>query len=161
MTRWLPHPFMSLTLALVWLLLSNDVTPGDLVLGALLGVIIPRYTSSFWPEHPHPARPGVLALYLLRLLGDIVVANLQVARLVLGPRRRLSPAFVAFPLELTDEFAITMLASTVSLTPGSVSADLSGDRRTLLIHVLSTEDPEALCRRIRSRYEAPLKEIFR
>lgn len=161
MTRWLPHPFMSLTLVLVWLLLSNDLTPGDLLLGALLGVLIPRYTSGFWPERPHPARPRVLALYLLRLLGDIVVANLQVARLVLGPRRRLRPAFVAYPLELTDEFAITMLASTVSLTPGSVSADLSADRRTLLIHVLSTEDPDALCTSIRARYEAPLKEMFR
>jgi multicomponent K+:H+ antiporter subunit E len=161
MPGWLPHPYMSLTLVLVWLLLVNEVSLGHVLLGTLLGVVIPYYTSSFWPERPHPARPGLLLVYLLRVLGDILVANLQVARLVLGPAARLRPALIPYPLELTDEFAITMLASTISLTPGTVSADVSPDRRTLLIHVLSTEDPDALCTSIRARYEAPLKEMFR
>lgn len=159
--RWLPHPHMSLTLVVVWLLLVNEVSLGQVVLGTLLGVLIPLATSSFWPERPHPARPAVLARYLLRLLLDILVANLEVARRVLGPTDRLKPAFVVYPLELTDPFAISMLASTISLTPGTVSADLSPDRRTLLIHSLSTDDPQALCETIRTRYERPLKEIFR
>lgn len=161
MARWLPHPFMSLTLLVVWLLLVNQVSAGQILLGALLAVLIPRYTGSFWPERPHPARPRLLALYLGRLVWDILVANLQVARLVLGPRRRLRPALIPYRLRLTDDFAITLLASTISLTPGSVSADLSQDRRTLLIHVLSADDPEALSARIRTRYETPLEEMFR
>lgn len=159
--RWLPHPHMSLTLVLVWLLLVNEISLGQVLLGSLLGVLIPLATSRFWPERPHPARPGVLAVYLLRLLLDILVANLEVARRVLGPTQRLKPAFVVYPLELTDPFAISMLASTISLTPGTVSADLSPDRREILIHSLSTDDPQALCQTIRDRYEAPLKEIFR
>lgn len=161
MPGWLPHPYLSLTLVLVWLLLVNELSLGQALLGAVLGVLIPLYTSSFWPERPHPARPGLLARYLLRLFRDILVANLQVARLVLGPRARLRPALIAYRLELTDEFAITMLASTISLTPGTVSADLSPDRRTLLIHVLSTDDPDALRAGIRARYETPLSEMFR
>ncbi|TVP55306.1 MAG: cation:proton antiporter, partial [Halomonadaceae bacterium] len=64
------------------------------------------------------------------------------------------------PLALTDEFAITMLASTISLTPGTVSAGLSPDRQTLLIHALHEPDPAALIAHIRSRYETPLKEIL-
>jgi len=159
--RLLPHPHMSLTLVLVWLLLVNEISPGQLLLGALLGWLIPLVTSNFWPERPRPARPGVLAAYLLRLLLDILVANLEVARRVLGPVEGLKPAFVAYPLQLTDPFAISMLASTISLTPGTVSADLSPDRRTLLVHSLSTDDPQALCRAIHDRYEAPLMEIFR
>ena len=160
MSRWLPHPLMSLTLLLVWLLLSNDFGLDQVVFGALLGVLIPHFTSDLWPERPHLRRPGLLGRYLLRLLVDIVIANLNVARLVLGPTRRLRPAFVEYRLELKDEFAITMLASSISLTPGTVSADLSRDRRVLLIHSLDTPDAEALCHHIRARYEKPLMEIF-
>ncbi|WP_303903970.1 Na+/H+ antiporter subunit E [Thiohalomonas denitrificans] len=161
MSRWMPHPLMSLTLALVWLLLANDFGLGQLLLGLLFGLLIPHFTSAFWPEHPRLRRPLLLTRYLLSLAKDIITANLQVARLVLGPRDRLRPAFIQYELELTDEFAITVLASTVSLTPGTVSADLSIDRRTLLIHSLDVSDRDALCHQIRTRYEAPLKEIFR
>lgn len=158
--RWLPHPLMSLTLVLVWLLLANEFTFGQLLLGGVLGLLIPHFTGNFWPERPRLRHPGLLGRYLLVLLGDIILANFQVARLVLGPTARLRPDFIEFPLELTDEFAITMLASTISLTPGTVSADLSSDHRTLLIHSLDVPDPNELCRRIKNRYEEPLKEIF-
>lgn len=160
MNRWLPHPLMSLTLALVWLLLSNDFGPGQVLFGALLGVLFPQLTGGLWPERPHLHRPRLLGHYLIRLLGDIVIANLSVARLVLGPTRRLRPAFIEYRIELTDPFAITVLASTISLTPGTVSADLSRDHRVLLIHSLDTPDADALVRHIRERYEQPLKEIF-
>ncbi|MNE59191.1 Na(+)/H(+) antiporter subunit E [compost metagenome] len=103
-------------------------------------------------------------LRLLRFIGlvlyDIVVANLQVARLVVGPTRTLRPAFVEIPLELTDDLPITILASVITLTPGTVSADLSADRRTLLVHGLDVPDPAGLVADIKARYEAPLKEIF-
>lgn len=160
MNRWVPHPLMTLTLALVWLLLFNRFDLPHLLLGTLLGLLLPHFTSDFWPERPRLRRPGLLLRYIGRLARDIVVANIDVARRVLGPVDRLRPAFIEYPLELEDPFAVTVLASTISLTPGTVSADLSPDRRTLLIHSLHVADREALCRHIRSRYELPLKEIF-
>jgi multicomponent K+:H+ antiporter subunit E len=67
---------------------------------------------------------------------------------------------VQYPLDLREDFSITLLASTVSLTPGTVSADVSADRGTLLIHALDVADEAALIAQIKQRYEAPLKEIF-
>ncbi|AGA90559.1 multisubunit Na+/H+ antiporter, MnhE subunit [Thioflavicoccus mobilis 8321] len=160
MHRWLPHPLTSATIVLLWLFLVNQVSVAQGLLGAVLGVVIPYLTSAFWPQRPRLRRPWALARYLVRLLGDIVIANLEVARLVLGPTERLRPAFVEVPLELTDDFAITFLAAVVSLTPGSLSADIAADRTTLLVHVLDTDDPEAQIAEIKARYEAPLKEIF-
>jgi multicomponent K+:H+ antiporter subunit E len=65
------------------------------------------------------------------------------------------------PLELQQPFAITLLASIISLTPGTVSANLSGDRRSLLVHDLDVEDAdETAVQRIKQRYEKPLMEIF-
>ncbi len=160
MSRWLPHPLLSVTLLVVWLLLVNTVSVAQVLFGLLLAVVIPRFTSAFWPERPRVRQPLRLIRYLLLVIGDIVIANFHVAHLILFRSHRLRPAFIELPLELTDEFAITVLASTVSLTPGTVSADVSADRRTLLIHCLDAPDPDALCAEIKSRYEAPLKEIL-
>jgi multicomponent K+:H+ antiporter subunit E len=108
----------------------------------------------------HIRRSWVLLRYLGVLLYDIGAANVQVARLVLGPPERLRPGFVVLPLRLRSELAISLLANTICLTPGTVSAWLSADRRELLIHALDLDDPQALIQTIRDRYEAPLLEVF-
>lgn len=158
--RWLPHPLLSLCLLLVWLLLVNDFGLGHWLLGALLGWLIPLVSQLFWINPPRVEKPFKLCWFLLCVLGDIVVANLQVAKLILGPSSRLRPAFVEIPLLLEDELALTMLASVISLTPGTVSADLSDDRKTLLVHSLDVADEAALVHEIKTRYEAPLLEVF-
>lgn len=160
MKRWLPQPLLSLFLWLVWLLLVNSVAPGHLLLGAALGVTLPLVTSRFWPDRPHIHRPWKLLRYIVVLFWDIGLANLAVARLILGPPRKLRPAFIHLPLDLQSEFAISVLASTISLTPGTVSANLSPDRKTLLLHALDADSEAAVIAHIKQRYEQPLKEIF-
>ena len=160
MKRLLPHPVFTFVILVLWLVVSNSISPGALILGALLGVLLPLYSRNFWPYHPRVRSP----LRLLRLFGmvlfDIIVANFNAAKLILGPRRALHPAFVTVPLDLTDPVAITMFTSFISLTPGTVSAELSPDRRTLLVHSLDVDDPERLIRHLKQRYEAPLLEVF-
>jgi len=157
---WLPMPIHSLLLFIVWLLLNNSVSPGHIVLGALLALVIPILCAPLKTEQPHVKRPGLAVRYIFRVLGDIVIANIEVAILVLGPVRKLQPAFVAVPLDIREELPITLLASTVSLTPGTVSSELSADRKWLYIHALHVTDEQALIATIKSRYETPLKEIF-
>jgi multicomponent K+:H+ antiporter subunit E len=160
MYRWLPHPLITLTLTLIWLLLVNSLATGQIVLGLLLGWAIPLFTLRFWPETPRIRRPGLLLRFAVRVLVDIVTANLTVARLILGRPERLRPAFVRVPLVLKSDLAISLLANTISLTPGTVSSRLSLDRHYLLVHTLDTADADELATTIKSRYEAPLQEIF-
>jgi multicomponent K+:H+ antiporter subunit E len=94
------------------------------------------------------------------LLFDIVRSNLIVARRILWHPNQLTPGFITYPLELTDDFAVTILASTISLTPGTVSAHYDSEAGTLLIHALHVTDEDGLVRQIKERYERPLKEIF-
>lgn len=157
---WFPHPLLSLLLLLLWLLLSNSAAPGHLLLGALLGLAIPIFTQRFWPDPLILARPRLVFPFIGRVLWDILVANFSVARVVLGPRRGIRPAFVRVPVDIEGEFPLTLLASVISLTPGTVSADIDAERRHLLVHALSVEDTEALVRQIKTRYEAPIKEMF-
>jgi multicomponent K+:H+ antiporter subunit E len=99
--------------------------------------------------------------YSFLVMWDIMVANVQVAWIVLTvPNAKLKPAWIVVPLDLLEPEAITMLAGTITLTPGTVSADLSDEGHSLLVHVLHTEDPDAVRDDIKSRYEARLKEIF-
>lgn len=158
--KLLPHPLLSICLMLVWLLLVNDLSLGHWLLGAILGWLIPLVTQVFWINPPRIHKPFKLCLFFLKVLGDIVRANLQVAKLILGPSARLRPAFVEIPVLLEDELALTMLASVISLTPGTVSADLSDDRKVLLVHTLDVADEAAMVAEIKARYEAPLLEIF-
>ncbi len=158
--RVFPHPWLSVSLLIGWLLLMNSVSVGNVIMAAVLATLIPWLTHVFWPRSPHRLRFGRLLVFACRVLSDIVLANLQVARLILGSRRRLRPAFVHYPLQLQQDFSISVLASTISLTPGTVSADISPDRSTLLIHGLDVGDEQALIDHIRQRYEEPIREIF-
>lgn len=158
--RWLPTPILSLLLLAVWLLLVNDVSVGHLLLGTSLAIIIPLVTRRFWDPQPSIGDVFKLLRFFLRVIGDIIVANLQVAWIIINPWRRTRPHFIEYPLMLEKRFTITMLASTITLTPGTVSANVRMDGKTLLIHALDVEDDEKLIRTIRERYEQPLKEIF-
>lgn len=160
--RWLlPHPLLTLTLAVVWTLLQNDVSAGMVVFGIILGIIIPRITAIWWPDTPKGFRLGKMITYSGIVLWDIIVANLQVAWIVLTvPNAKLKPAWIAVPLDLKQPEAITVLAGTITLTPGTVSADLSEEGHSLLVHVLHTDDPDGVRDEIKSRYERRLLEIF-
>jgi multicomponent K+:H+ antiporter subunit E len=159
----LPHPVLSIALALAWLLLAG-LSAGQLLLAVAVALLVPQLTRHFFDEPFGHARGWRSAAHAARftalVVADIVVANVAVARLVLGPMRRLRPAFVEVPLELEQPLAISLLGSIVTMTPGTVSAELSMDRRRLLVHVLDTGNPAALVETIKARYERPLMEIF-
>lgn len=160
--NWLfPHPFLTVLVAGVWVLLQDEISAGMAVFGVILGIIIPRATAVWWPDRPVKFRLGKMAVYVVIVLWDIMVANVQVAWIVLTkPNSKLRPAWVVVPLDLTQPEAISMLAGTITLTPGTVSSDMSNGGRSLLVHALHTDDPDAIRDDIKQRYEARLMEIF-
>ncbi len=159
--RLFPHPMLTLGLTLVWQLLVNKVTLGNLVLGLGLGIIIPILTEPYWPDRPRLKKPFKIMAYTAIVMWDICVANFAVARIVLFKRNAdLQSRFVAVPLDLTTPEAIAVLAGTITMTPGTLSADLSTCGRVLLVHCLHAPDPDAVRTDIKTRYESRLKEIF-
>jgi multicomponent K+:H+ antiporter subunit E len=160
-SRLFPHPLLSLTLVLVWLGLVNTVTLGNLILGSIFGLIVPLLTSPYWPDRPRIRRPLKVIEYILVVLWDIVVANVQVALIILFKRNdAITSRWINVPLQLTSAEAITVLAGTITMTPGTVSASLSADASAILVHCLHTDDPDAVRDQIKARYERRLMEIF-
>lgn len=159
--RFLPHPLLTLTLTVVWMMLLNGLSFGGLLFGLFLGITVPLLTSAFWPNRPRVRRPLKIVEYVLVVLWDIVVANMKVAYIVLfKSNAQIRPHFIAVPLEIYSPEAITVLAGTITMTPGTVTADLSADGRALLVHCLDTDDPQGEIDGIKQRYESRLKEIF-
>ncbi|SHK01034.1 multisubunit potassium/proton antiporter, PhaE subunit [Shimia gijangensis] len=159
--RIFPHPLLSLLLTIVWLLLVNRFSINSLLFGGFLGIVIPFITRPYWPNMPRIRHPLKIVEYILVVLYDIVVANVVVAKLVLFHKNEnLKAAWISVPLELKSPEAITVLAGTITLTPGTVSSDVSSEGHALLVHCLHAPDPDAVCEDIKTRYEGRLKEIF-
>lgn len=159
--RLIPHPFLSLTLVFVWLALVNKFTLGNLLLGILFAIVIPMLTAPYWPDRPKISRPFKGVEYVLVVLWDIVVANVQVAAIILFKREKdIRSQWIVVPLDVRSAEAITVLAGTITMTPGTVSATLAADGGSILVHCLHTDDVDAVRDEIKNRYERRLKEIF-
>ncbi|WP_394152187.1 Na+/H+ antiporter subunit E [Loktanella salsilacus] len=162
MTRRLaPHPLLTVILVAVWCLLNNSITLGTIVFGTILGVLIPIVTAAYWPDRPPVARPFRLIAYCLIVMFDIIKSNAQVAwQILFKPDRTLQPAWIVIPLDLKKPEAITLLAGSITLTPGTLSSDLSADGTALLVHALHAPDPDSVRDDIKNRYERRLRRIF-
>ena len=161
MSRLYPHPYLSLTLGLLWILLVNHLHLGSLILALILATLIPLLTAPWWPDRPKVRHPFGLIGYLLVVIHDVIVASFQVARIILFlPAGQIRSAWIAVPLDLTSPEAISLLAGTITMTPGTLTADVSADGRALLVHALHAPDPDAVRDEIKTRYEARLKRIF-
>jgi multicomponent Na+:H+ antiporter subunit E len=104
-----------------------------------------------------PARAIGLAAFFA---WELLVANIRVALDVLSPRTKIQPAVVAIPLDITSDAEILLLSALINITPGSVTIDLSEDRRTLFVHVMHMTSPEASRHDIKTGFEQRVKRLF-
>lgn len=159
--RLLPHPTLTLLLTLVWVLLQQEWSAGTVAFGLILGLIIPVATARYWPDRPRLRRPLRIAEFVLIVLWDIFVANFVVARIIVFmPVSKMRPAWISVPLELNQPEAVAVLAGAITLTPGTLAAELSCCGRYMLVHCLHAPDPEAVRDQIKQRYERRVKEFF-
>lgn len=151
----------NLLLALTWCALRGEISLVNLVVGFLLGYAV------LWMARPvvgptrYHARVPKVAAFILYFLWQLVVANLRLARHVLTPREKITPGVVAVPLDARTDAEIVMLANLITLTPGTLSLDVSTDRRILYIHGVDLADPEGFRREIKDGLERRLLEVLR
>lgn len=161
MKHLLPAPLLSVALFLLWLLLNQTLSGGHMLLGAILGLLIPILLRGLRPLPVRIRHPLTILRLLATVVYDSTVSNLTVVRFLLLPSKRKHAAdFVHIPLELRDPNALAVLAMIVCITPGTAWAELSRDRSVLLLHVLEVGNPQEVIDHIKRCYERPLMEIF-
>ncbi len=163
MKRYLPPLAVPLILLILWLLLNDSLSTGNIVLGIILAALLgwALTASKLRPVRAFPKHP----LTILRLIGhvavDITKSNIAVARLIwLGRRADATPGFLKIPLRIRDPHGLAALACIVTYTPGTVWSDYSEADDLLTLHVLDLKDEAQWFRTIQQRYERPLMEIF-
>ncbi len=157
---WLPHPVLSVLLVLAWLTLQQSLAPAQIVTALVLGWGVPRLVHGFLGDRLHIRNWRSAWRLLFIVFWDIIVSNITVARIVLSPFSNPQPAWVPITLDVTHPTAITLLATIITTTPGTVSCVVDDERRLILVHALDCTDPAAMALEIKQRYEGPLREIF-
>ena len=148
-------------LALVWMALTGDWSLPAAAFGLGLAWLLLRLARPLGGDGFRRVRVARLPGFLLFFLREVVVANLKVAAAVIAPAGRLRPAIVAVPLTLDRDAEIGLLANLITLTPGTLSLDVSPDRRTLYVHAMATRGPDHLRREVQQGFERRILEVFR
>ena len=158
--RWIPHPVLALALLAIWLLLNQSLSPGHLLLGALVAIVATYGMVALRPE-----KPGIRSWRALaRLAGivavDIARSNIAVGRIILFPRASRVSGFVRMQLAMRNQYGLAALACIITATPGTIWVQFDRGSGMLVIHALDLIDDEAWVQLIKGRYEALLIEVF-
>lgn len=151
---------LNVLLAIIWSALSGSFEPVNLLFGFVLGYLVLWMINRKSQSRRYFQQvPRILELVFF-FLGDLVRANFRMAAIILSPRMKLRPAVVAVPLILRSETAIILLTNMITLTPGTLSLDISTDRRMIYIHTVYLDDPRQFSQQLIEGYENRLKELL-
>ncbi|MFP5466047.1 MAG: Na+/H+ antiporter subunit E [Gammaproteobacteria bacterium] len=161
MKRLLPSPWLSLGIFGGWLLLNRSLSPGQVLLGLLVALVMPLLMAPLRPTPGPLRRWDTLIRLILRVGLDVVRSGIEVAHgVVIGRRRPPRGRFVDIPLELRNVNGLAALSMITAVIPGTVWCELAPDHSALRLHVFDLKDEAAFIAHYKAGYERPLKEIF-
>lgn len=143
----------------VWLVLWGDFSILSFASGFILACAVFYYSKPFL-KHNMPLRPLKWSVFWLKISYDIILANFTVAKQVLNPYEQLKPAIIEVPTVLEDELALAIFCSIINIVPGTLTMRIDREHRLVVVHVLSTDTPEAILQELKTRYEKPLLQLF-
>ena len=156
-TRFLSN----LLLSFIWLAVTGTFTFENFVFGFILSFILMWLITSNRREEKYFSRVPKLIGFILFFIYELVKANIQVAYDVVTPKYYMKPGIIRIPLDATSDLEITLLANLISLTPGTLSLDVSDDRKVLYVHAMYVNDRDEFIAEIKNGFERRLLEILR
>jgi multicomponent Na+:H+ antiporter subunit E len=148
-------------LAIVWAASRGSLDSANLVSGFVFGYVVLWLIRPALAETSYFRKVAQTAGFVVFFTKELFLANLRVAQDVLSPRPRRRPGIVAVPLDITGEAEIAFLANVITLTPGSITLDVSPDRSTLYVHGMFVDDPETFRHEIKDGFERRIRELLR
>lgn len=160
MKRWLSFPLLAASLFVMWLLLTNSFSAGQILLGALVAVLATASMSLLRRRSSRIMSWRKFGELATIVVADVARSNIAVAKIVLSPNSERNSSFIRLQLQLRDQQALAILALIITATPGTAWVQFDRNDGTLLIHVFDLVDEEAWIHLLKSRYERLLMEIF-
>lgn len=151
---------LNILLAIVWAALSGQVAPQNLIGGFVLGYFLLWVVRGALGCNNYVTKVSQVIRFAFFFASELVQANVRVAWEVLTPGHGMRPAIVAVPLDLDRDIEILLLANMITLTPGTLSLDVSTDKRVLYIHAMYVDNVDDFRREIKQGYEKRVEELF-
>jgi multicomponent Na+:H+ antiporter subunit E len=151
---------LNILLALAWTALTGQFDPINFLSGFILGYLVLWLVQRVAGPSNYFKKVYQIISFALFFVVALIRANLRVAYEVITPPHTMQPGIVAVPLDLQTEAAITLLANLITLTPGTLSLDVSADRRVLYVHTMYVDDVEQFRREIKEGFERRVMEVF-
>jgi multicomponent Na+:H+ antiporter subunit E len=152
---------LNIALALIWGAFTGVFSPGNLLIGFVMGYFAMLVARRALYPSPYFSKMQRVLSFLLFFIKELTLANLRVAADVMTPTHYMRPRVLAVPIDAKTDMEITALANFISLTPGTLSLDVSSDRRALFIHAMYAADADRVRREIKEELERRLLEITR
>ena len=152
---------INVLLAFAWAALTGSFSVVNITAGFLLGIFALSLIREQVGSVGYFSRARRVTSLALLFLYELVLSAWRVAVLVMSPKMDLKPGIFAYPLKVDRDFEITLLANLITLTPGTLSVDVSDDRRTLYVHAIDCSDPDATRQDIADGFERKILEAFR
>ncbi len=152
---------LNILLALAWLALTGKFSPANFNLGFAAGYLLLWYCQPILGTSRYFAKVRSVVFFIVFVVWELIRANFKVAFDIVTPRHRMRPGVIAVPLEAKTDTEITLLANLITLTPGTLSLDVSTDRKVLYVHAMYIEDAESMRREIKDGFERRVLELLR
>jgi multicomponent Na+:H+ antiporter subunit E len=151
---------LNISLGLVWAVMTEKFTQENFLFGLGLGFLLLFLLRDVVGTKAYSKKVWQVTYFGLYFLWELLIANLHVAYEVITPKLHMRPAIVAVPLDLKSDFQITLLANLITLTPGTLSLDISPDKKTLYVHGMYVDDIDEFRRSIKQGFEKRVQELF-
>lgn len=152
---------LNILLAIAWIFLTGELEFQNFVEGFVIGFIIIFITRNVTSTSNYLKKIPKIIHFIFYFLFELIVANIKVTIDILTPRHRMTPAIIAVPLTIDRNYEISLLANLITLTPGTLSLDLSSDKKILFVHSMYVDDPEKFRNSIKNGFEKKIMEITR
>ena len=156
----MPLATLALSIAAIWLFMRGDASPGNFFVGLIIAFLLILFLRRTYGQERAFRRWRDIVRFIFHFAWELIVANFQVLRIVLSPRLHIRPGIIAFKTECKTPLSLTSLANSITLTPGTLSVDISEDGSTIFIHTLDIDDSDNVRASIRRGLEEPVKGAF-
>jgi multicomponent Na+:H+ antiporter subunit E len=149
-----------IALAFIWCMMHNSFHPATFIVGYMLAwasTTMFKVISSYQPYRMN-IWEGIKLFFVF--LKEMIVANFQIAYIIITPSMNIRPGLIEYPLDIRNDGAIVLLANMISLTPGTLSVDISPDRKYIYVHAMVMETPDHLKRQIKERFERRIQKML-
>ena len=156
------NPFsINLVLAVVWATLSGNLSIASLLVGFVVGYATLWAMQPLFPSSRYCSKAIGLLMLAAFFLWELIISSIKVAWSVVTPLRYSKPGIISVPLDVSSDTEIAVLGNLISLTPGSLSLDVSQDRKHLLVHAMFIEDPDDFRRELKEGMEQRVIDALR